>query len=141
MAQNIKTINGSPRAVSNRVLITDMHFGEQKTKSGLILRDDDGETRGIYPRWGKVYDKGPENKDEYNVGDWILIEHGRWTRAMKVQSDSNDAIEIRMVEAESVLAVSNEKPSGIQIGGEYADGEHATIDPSSFVNSSGALAQ
>ena len=39
-----------------------------------------------------------------------------------------------MVEAESILAYSKEKPAGIQIGGEYADGEHATVDPSSFIN-------
>ena len=132
MAQNIKTINGTPRAVSNRVLVSDMYFGEQKTKSGLILRDDDGETRGIYPRWGKVYDKGPENNEEYNVGDWVLIEHGRWTRGISLETDSGK-LEVRMVENESILAMSDEKPDGIQIGNEYADGEHATVDPSSFV--------
>jgi len=132
MAKNINNIKGTPRAVGNRVLVTDMYFGEQKTKSGLILRNDDGETRGIYPRWGKVYSKGPENTDEYQIGDWILIEHGRWTRSLKLESEKDGEIEIRMVEAESVLATSNEKPKGIQIGAEYTDGP-VDIDPSSFV--------
>jgi hypothetical protein len=133
MATNINTIKGTPRAAGNRVLVTDMHFGEQKTASGLIIKDDDGTTRGIYPRWAKVYDKGPKNNDLYNIGDWILVEHGRWTRSVALETDDNIDLEIRMIEAESILGYSAEKPSGIQIGGEYADGEHATIDPSAFM--------
>jgi len=134
MAINLNSIKGNLKAIGNRVLVTDMHFGEQKTASGLIIKSDDGQTRGIYPRWAKVYDKGPDNKDEYKVGDWILIEHGRWTRAMKVETDDNGEVEVRMVETESVLAYSDEKPDGVTIGAEYADGEHATIDPGSFIN-------
>jgi len=133
MTQNINSIKGTPRAIGNRVLVTDMYFGEQTTKGGIILGTDDGKTRGIYPRWAKVYSKGPGNKDEYAVGDWILIEHGRWTRGMKIDTNAGE-LEIRMVETESILAVSNEKPEGVQIGSEYADGDHATIDPSSFIN-------
>ena len=124
-------VKGSIRAINNRVLVSHMHFGEQTTKSGLIIKTDDGTTRGIYPRWGKVYDKGPKNNDDYNVGDWILIEHGRWTRGVEL-----DDTTIRMVEAESILAYSETKPEDVQIGAEYKDGEHATIDPSSFVNAS-----
>jgi len=126
-------IQGNVTAIGDRVLVTDMYFGEQTTSGGIIIANDDGKTRGIYPRWAKVYNKGPENKDEYNVGDWILIEHGRWTRAMQVQSDSNDEIEIRMVDASNILAVSDERPEGAVIGAEYADGEHATVNPQDFV--------
>ena len=57
MATNLFTIKGDLRPVKNRVLVTDMFFGEQKTKGGIIISDDDGQTRGIYPRWGKVYAK------------------------------------------------------------------------------------
>ena len=132
MAINLNAIKGSLRAIGNRVLVSEMYFGEQKTAGGLIIKDDDGTTRGIYPRWAKVYDKGPDNTDEYKVGDWILIEHGRWTRGIKLENNGDK--EVRMVETESVLAYSNEKPSGVQIGSEYADGSHATVDPSSFIN-------
>ena len=133
MAINLNAIKGDLRAIGNRVLVRDMYFGEQKTASGLILRDDDGTTRGIYPRWGRVYSKGPDNTDDYNEGDWILVEHGRWTRGVNLEKNG-ESIEVRMVEAESILAYSDEKPTGIQIGAEYNDGEHATIDPSAFVN-------
>lgn len=132
MSQNINAIKGTPRAFGKNVLVTDMQFGEQVTKSGIIISNDDGTTRGIYPRWAKVYDKGPDNKDTFNVGDWILISHGRWTRAVLVDTPSGE-ITVRKVELESVLATSKEKPSGLQIGNEYADGEHATVDPSAFI--------
>ena len=134
MAVNINSIKAKKlRAVDNRVLVTDMHFGDQTTKSGIIIGNDDGKTRGVYPRWGKVYAKGPRNNDPYKVGDWILVEHGRWTRGMKVDLEDGE-VEIRMVEAESILAMSDEKPEGITLGNEYSDGEHATIDPSVFMN-------
>lgn len=139
MAQNINTIKAkSIRAVGNRVLVTDMYFGEQKTASGLIISNDDGKTRGIYPRWAKVYAKGPDNKDEFEVGHWILIEHGRWTRGMKID-DGEGEKEIRMVEAESILAYADEKPNDIYIGQEYSNGDSATIRPEDFVNSRGMM--
>jgi co-chaperonin GroES (HSP10) len=130
MAVNV--IKGTPRAVSDRVLVTDMSFGEQTTASGLIISSDDGKTRGIYPRWAKVYDKGPENNDPYEIGDWILVEHGRWTRGVKLDTVTGE-IEVRMVDTQSILGYSNEKPESVQMGAEYNDGEHATIDPSSFM--------
>lgn len=130
------TIKGSLKPVKNRVLVSHMHFGEQKTKAGLIIRSDDGETRGIYPRWGKVYAKGPTNTEDYAVGDWVLVEHGRWTRGIDLEQDNGDKLTIRMVEAESILAMSDEKPDDVTIGAEYGDGESVSIDPSSFVNAS-----
>jgi co-chaperonin GroES (HSP10) len=134
MSQNLNAIKGNPRAIGEDVLVVDMHFGEQKTKGGIILGDDDGKTRGIYPRWARVYSVGPENKDtEFSVGDWVLISHGRWTRGLKLETDDGEIV-MRKIELESILAMSKEKPFDTQIGAEYADGEHATIDPSSFIN-------
>lgn len=133
MSSNINAVKGTPRAFGDTVLVTDMHFGEQVTESGIIIADDNGTTRGIYPRWAKVYDKGPDNKDEFKIGDWILIMHGRWTRSVAVDSPTGK-IEIRKVELESILATSQTKPEGLQIGAEYSDGEHMTLDPSSFIN-------
>ena len=138
MALNLNTIKGTPRAIGDRVLVSDMHFGEQKSKGGLIIKDDNGSTRGIYPRWGKVYSKGPINEDDYSVGQWILVEHGRWTRGMTIETPDGE-IEVRMVDAECVLAYSETKPNDVQIGGEYGDGEHATVNPQDFVNSSGQI--
>jgi hypothetical protein len=132
MAQNYTAIKGTPKAIGEDVLVTEMHFGEQTTAAGLIISSDDGDTRGIYPRWGKVYSKGPRNKDPYKVGDWILISHGRWTRGLKLETKDGE-IEMRKAELESILAYSKEKPEGIRIGAEFTDGQAATIDPSAFV--------
>ena len=133
MAIQLSKIKGDVAAVGNRVIVSDMYFGEQKTAGGLIIKDDDGTTRGIYPRWAKVYSKGPQNKDDYDIGHWILIEHGRWTRAFTVETPEGE-VELRMVETESVIGYSEEKPNDIYIGAEYSDGEHATVDPGSFIN-------
>lgn len=122
----------SVRAVGNRVLVSDMYFGEQKTASGLIITNDDGKTRGIYPRWAKVYAKGPDNNDEYDIGHWILVEHGRWTRSIKIKTPDGNVTELRMVEAESILAYSDEKPNGIYIGAEYSNGDGVNIRPEDF---------
>ena len=133
---SLKKIQGNLKAIGNRVLVTHMDFGEQKTAGGLIISSDDGKTRGIYPRWGKVYDKGPKNNDPYEIGDWVLIEHGRWTRSVTLEDTENE-LEVRMIETESILAWSDEPPeTGLRIGAEYNDGEHATVDPSAFVNPS-----
>ena len=112
MAIHLNKIKGKLTAIGNRVLVTDMDFGEQKTASGLIISSDDGKTRGIYPRWGKVYAKGPDNDDPYNVGDWILVEHGRWTRGWKLK----DGTTVRMIDNEAILAMSKDKPNEVFVG-------------------------
>jgi len=127
MAININTIKAnSLRAISNRVLVTDMHFGEQTTTSGLIISTDDGKERGIYPRWAKVYAKGPDNKDIFDIGQWILVEHGRWTRGMALDVEGQE-IEVRMVEAESILAYADQKPNGLNIGTTTGNGQSVDI--------------
>jgi len=133
MSLNLNTINGTLKPIKNRVIVSDMYFGEQRTNGGLIISNDDGTTRGIYPRWARVHSKGPENTDDYAVGDWVLIEHGRWTRSVKIDEGDGE-VELRMVEAESILMASSEKPEGVQIGAEYSNGDSATVDPSQFVN-------
>ena len=134
MSVHFKKLQGSISAIGNRVLVTHMDFGEQKTAGGLIISSDDGQTRGIYPRWGKIYAKGPQNNDPYEIGHWVLIEHGRWTRSVLLEGEDED-LEVRMVEAESILAWSEEQPeTGLRIGAEYNDKEGVTVDPSSFVN-------
>ena len=114
MSVHFKKFQGSVTAIGNRVLVTHMDFGEQKTAGGLIISSDDGQTRGIYPRWGKVYNKGPKNNDDYEVGQWILVEHGRWTRGYKVDNGEEE-IELRMIEAESILAYSQDRPEDVRM--------------------------
>jgi co-chaperonin GroES (HSP10) len=129
----MKTISGTLTPIRDHVIVSDMYFGEQKTKSGLILGDDNGTTRGIYARWGRVYKKGPQNNEEYQPGDWVLVEHGRWTRAINMDDGENE-LELRMVEVDSIIGWSHEKPEGVQFGQEFSNGDSTTFDPASFVN-------
>jgi co-chaperonin GroES (HSP10) len=127
-------IKGKVRPIHADVLVSDMYFGETKTAGGIIIQSDDAKAHGVKPRWAKVYAKGPENKDPYNVGDWILIDHGRWTRKIKVD-DGEKVIEIQKVEVDSILAWQNEAPTDLAyFGQEYSDGATASFDPSLFVN-------
>lgn len=111
MSVQLTRTKGDVRPIRNRVIVSDMNFGETKTAGGIIIQSDDGKDRGIKPRWAKVHSKGPENKDPYKVGDWILIEHGRWTRGFDVENDAGEVQTLRTVEAESVLLWSDEVPS------------------------------
>ena len=96
------------RPIADGVIVIDMNFGEQKTQSGLIIQSDNGKTHGIHPRWAQVYAVGNEQKD-VTVGQWILIEHGRWTRGIKIEDDEGEKI-IRRVDTKCMMMVSDELP-------------------------------
>lgn len=127
MSLTLNTLHGKLTPIKKNVIVSDMYFGEQKTRGGLILRDDDGTTRGIYPRWARVHAKGPENTDLYQVGDWVLIEHGRWTRSVKINEGDGEK-ELRMVDVDAIIMWSNSKPDDVSIGNEYANGSSATVN-------------
>lgn len=90
-----------------------MDFGEVTLKSGIVLRSDNGQSHGVKPRWAKVYKIGPEQQD-VNIGQWILIEHGRWTRKMTID-DGDGVKEIQKVDIDAIIAVSDEPPSAEDI--------------------------
>lgn len=108
-------IIGKLKPIRDRVIVSDMHFGEQRSSGGIVILGDDGKDRGIYPRWGKVYAKGPENVDEYQVGDWILVEHGRWTRGVEIDDGESELKTIRAVDVKCILLWSKEKPNDAMI--------------------------
>jgi co-chaperonin GroES (HSP10) len=110
------TVKGKLKPIRKNVLVTDMNFEEQKTSSGIIIRSDDGKTHGVKPRWCRVYAVGPEQTD-VEVGEWILVEHGRWTRGVTVEEDGKEFV-IRRVDPENILLKSNEKPNDVYIGAE-----------------------
>lgn len=112
----MNTIKGTIKPIRDNVLVTDMSFEEQKTASGIIIRSDDGKGHGVKPRWARVWAIGPEQQD-VKVGEWILIEHGRWTRGVKVD-DNGEEIVIRRVENKSILLQTDEKPNDVYIGAE-----------------------
>ena len=110
------TVENDITPLKKRVLVSDMHFGETKSKGGIILVDDDGSAEGIHPRWGKVYAVG-NLQDDVEVGQWVLVSHGRWSRAFKLKrkekgsaGDIGVELEVRMIDENDILLVSDEEP-------------------------------
>lgn len=106
------TVNGKLRPLKDNVVVTDIEFGNEKTKGGIILLSDDGKTTGIHPRWGKVYSIGEGQKD-VKVGDWILIEHGRWSRGINHEDDDGNDIVVYFVDTKAIMMVADEKPADV----------------------------
>ena len=118
------------RALPHDVLVIDMDMGEMKSAGGIIVQSADGKVNGIKPRWAKVYKVGSEVTD-IKEGQWILIEHGRWTRKIKID-DGEGEKDFQKVEVKSILAVADEKPNDFYLGQEYGHGDAATIRPEDF---------
>jgi co-chaperonin GroES (HSP10) len=95
--------------IRDKVLVSDMNFDSQKTFSGIIIPSDNGKVRGIHPRWAKVFAIGPE-QNEVKVGEWILIEHGRWTRGISYEVNDEEILELRMVDNAAILMSADEPP-------------------------------
>lgn len=72
------------RAVKNNVFVTELDSGPRISVGGIIIPDDDMRERGIRPRWAKVWTVGPEVED-IKPGEWIFIEHGRWTPGIDIK--------------------------------------------------------
>jgi hypothetical protein len=96
------------KALRDHIIVRDMDFSGRKLASGILLLNDDGKTDGIRPRWAKVYAVGPEHKD-VKVGQWIMLEHGRWTRGLKVEIDGEEIV-VRRADTKAIIFVSNEEP-------------------------------
>ena len=102
-------VKGTLRPLKDKVIVTDMNFGEGRTRSGIVLTSDDGKSSGLHPRWCRVLFVGEDQKD-IKVGQWLLMQHGRWTRGIKYETESSEEITIHMIDLEGVLLVSDEKP-------------------------------
>lgn len=107
-------IKGNIVPISDKILITDMNFGMEQTKSGIFIQSDNGKAHGVKPRWGKVWAVGPAQQ-EIKVGDWILMEHGRWTRTWEIEQEDGTILEVRGVDNKAIILVSDEKPDDVEL--------------------------
>ena len=131
----MNVVKGKITPLRDNVLVVDMSFDEQKTASGIVIRSDDGKSEGVKPRWGRVWAVGPKQED-VKVGEWIYVEHGRWTRGIRIEDEHGDEIIIRMVETKSIMLQADEKPEDL-LSGNHATPRHgSSYDPSMFVNPS-----
>jgi len=59
-----------------------------------------------------VWAVGPDQTD-FKVSDWILIEHGRWSRAAEVENPDGSITKVQMADLDAIMLVSDEKPSDV----------------------------
>jgi len=96
------------KAISEHIIVCDMAFDVRITNGGIILPNDDMKSSGIRPRWAKIYALGPNQKDpQLEVGKWICISHGRWTRGVDIEDEEGKKT-IRRVDPADILLVSDE---------------------------------
>jgi co-chaperonin GroES (HSP10) len=121
--------------IRDHILLTDMEFGERKIGM-FVLPSDDGKSEGVRHRWARVWAVGPEQKD-IKVGEWVLLEHGRWTRGITVEENGEDII-VRRADNKAILIVTDEKPDETLLNtfGGHSKVEHQQWDPASFSNPS-----
>jgi len=103
------TVRGKLKPLGSKVIIHNMNFGMEKTKSGILLHSDDGKSSGIHPRWGQVFAVGPD-QIEVSEGQWVLLEHGRWSRGHEYETENGEKIDIRLADNNAILCVSDEPP-------------------------------
>ena len=96
------------KPLGENIIVRDMSFDVRTLDSGIVLLSDDGKTDGIRPRWAQVYATGPEQTD-VTVGQWVLVEHGRWSRGIKI-TQNGEELTIRRADPEAIMMVSDEHP-------------------------------
>ena len=89
------------RAIRDHIIVSDMKFKERLSHGGIVLLSDDSTSAGIRPRWAKVHAVGNECTD-VEVGQYVLVSHGRWTRGIKHEDEV-----IRRIDNDDILAVSD----------------------------------
>lgn len=93
------------QACKGKVIVSNLDKGEQVLASGIVLADDNGKSDGIHSRWAKVYSVG-EDVTDIKVGEWILVEHGRWSRTITI-----DGVDLNLVDyPKGVLAANPTRP-------------------------------
>jgi hypothetical protein len=75
-----------------------------------VLTSDNGKGQGIKPRWAQVWAVGPDQKD-VKVGEWILMEHARWTREFEYEADDGTVTKLHMADLNAIMLSADEKPS------------------------------
>ena len=59
---------------------------------------------------------GPEADEDIKVGNWVLVNHGRWTRGVQVEDVTGNVKTIRRVDENDILLVTDEQPMDETVG-------------------------
>ena len=96
------------RTIRDHILIRNMRHSETVLQSGIILNSDSGKSHGIRPRWAQVFMVGPDQK-YIKKDDWILLEHARWTRKVRVETPEGP-MDLQRADNDAILLISDVEP-------------------------------
>lgn len=96
------------KPLNDSVIVSDMTFDERISTGGIVILNDNGKGTGIRPRWGQVYAVGPEQHD-VQVGEWILVAHGRWTRGIEIEDETGKKM-LRRVDPKDIMLQTDQQP-------------------------------
>ena len=107
-------MNMSPMA--GKVFVHNFKKGERKIGS-IIISNDDGKAQGIRPRWAQVLATA-NDVTSVSAGQWLLIDHGRWSRSINMRESNEESDETLFDETEfwqvdypkGILCVSEVEP-------------------------------
>jgi co-chaperonin GroES (HSP10) len=102
------TTSGEIEPLTNSVIVEDIENEREKISNGIIILNETGKDRGIRPRWARVSKVGPDQLDVH-PGQWVLINHGRWTRGVKLINNGESQV-FRKVDPDEMLMVSDTSP-------------------------------
>ena len=96
------------KPIGAHIIVSDMKFEQRITHGGILLPNDDMKSAGIRPRWAQIYAIGSEyNGGELEIGNWILISHGRWTRGIDIKDETGKKT-LRRVDPNDILMVADQ---------------------------------
>ena len=96
--------------LKDKIFVTDLEHGFQKSSGGIILTDDNMQNYGIRPRWCKVSYKG-KDVDYVDIGDWLLMPHGRWSHKISLEFEDGKVLDIWQIDPKDILLKSDSQPS------------------------------
>ena len=111
------------KPLRDSVIVSEMVFAERFTTSGIVLPSDNGKSTGIRPRWGQVYAVGPDQRD-VQVGEWVCVAHGRWTRGIDVEDETGKHT-LRRVDPKDIMLSADELPDDLT----FSDAIHVEAAP------------
>ena len=104
------------KPIGKHIIVCDMEFDERISYGGIIIPSDNRKDQGIRPRWAQVYALGANfSDDEIQVGKWICIAHGRWTRGIDVIDETGEKT-LRRVDENDILLISDEPVNDLTFG-------------------------
>lgn len=77
-------INDHIECLPDTLYVEKIEYGERTLKNGFIIPTETMDYQGFFvrPRWAKILYKA-DNVKNVNVGDYILLSHGRWSSSIK----------------------------------------------------------